>query len=226
MNADFYMVKLALLNQLTAGAVLNFTGQATANSATILMPSSVTGLFAGVPVAGIGTPAQTTIAAVADDGSSITLSQPMTADTVDGDTAFVAGFVQTGPRSKRWNMVAEQPAMFLRRVGVHDDELGDGLIRTAIDFEAWVYSNAGQDPDVDPDVTLSALEQLVRNALNPALYPFDEDEGRFTLATALRNLNLNPQAVYWCRVTGHSPIFTGDQGSQAIARIPIRVTLP
>lgn len=224
MNADFYMIKTALLNQLTGAVMPTFTAGATANSATLTAPSSIAGLFTGLPVFGIGAAAGVTIAAIAANGSSITLSQPMTTDTVGTTTAFGAGFVQTGARAVRWNDVADQPALFLRRVAVHDDEEGDGLVRTALDFEAWIYSNAGADDDVDPDVTLTALEQLVRNAINPDLLPHDNDEGRFTLATALAALGLPP--AYWCRVTGHSMIFTGDQGPQAIARIPIRVTLP
>ncbi len=62
----------------------------------------------------------------------------------------------------------------------------------------------------------------MRNAMAPDLY--DEDDGRFTLRAAMEDLGQPP--VFWARIQGRSEISAGEIGSQAIAIIPIRVTLP
>jgi len=222
MNADFRLVKKALLAQLSAAVVLPFTAQAQAGNATLLAPGTIAGMFPGLPVFGPGIDSGTVIAAIDPAGNSITLSQPVDASATNGTYSFSTGFQTTGGRVQHWSQVAAQPALFLRRTGVHDDLFGDGLIATTLDFEVWVYCNSGSDPDADPDDVLAAIEQLLRAALVPSLY--DEDEGRFTLRTALAALGLPP--VHWCRIEGKTDVSTGDQGPQAILRIPIRVTLP
>ena len=108
--------------------------------------------------------------------------------------------------------MTDQPALFLRRVGTHD-EGQDPFTITTLECEAWIYCNAGKDPDIVPDSQLTYLEQVIRAALQPG--PADYD-GRFTLGGL----------VYWCRVEGKGDIFPGDQGPQSIAVIPIRITLP
>jgi len=124
--------------------------------------------------------------------------------------AKVPDFVTTGRRVVHWNQVAEQPAFFLRRVGMSDHHNGNMPI-TTIEAEGWIYSDAGQDPGAVPDQGLAALEQKLREV---AFAP--DDQMRFTLHGL----------VYWCRIEGRSDISPGDIGPQAIARIPIRITLP
>lgn len=128
--------------------------------------------------------------------------------------ANVPGFVTTGRRAIHWNQVAAQPAFFLRRTGVTDEVHHDNFYPiTTLECEGWIYCNAGQDPDVAPDSVLTTLEQMLRDSFTP-----DGDYGdpRFTLGGL----------VHWCRIEGRSDISSGDQGPQAIARIPIRVTIP
>jgi len=124
-----------------------------------------------------------------------------------------ATFATTGRRVQHWTQVSEQPALFLRRTGVMYDYQGLLPIRTLV-CEAWIYCNVGQDPDANPDATLTDLEASVLARLAPDVR--DDDEARFTLGGL----------VYWCRVEGRSDISPGDQGGQAIARIPILITLP
>lgn len=213
MNTNFEPVMEALFATLVGAATIGFTAQAQAGNATLLAPSTIAGLFPGLPVFGVGTAQGTTIAAVAADGSSITLSDAMTTDTVNGDTGFITGFNQTGRRVKHWNdKTLQQPALFLRRVGVTDEDQEPFTV-TTLHCEAWIYCDAGQDPDIAPDSVLTCLEQMIRTALQPG--PTDGD-GRFTLGGL----------VYWCRIQGHSPVSPGDQGPQAKTVIPILITLP
>ena len=123
--------------------------------------------------------------------------------------ANVPDFVPTGRRVKHWSQVSEQPALFLRRTGALDHYNGSMPI-TTMDCEIWIYCNAGQNPDIAPDEVLTTLENQVRASLAP------DDQMRFTIGGL----------VYWCRIEGKSNISPGDQGPQAIARLPIRITLP
>src|ERR1019366_3543005 len=105
------------------------------------------------------------------------------------------------------------PALFLRRIGVTDENRDGDYLTTTLECELWIYCNAGQDPDAAPDSDLTGLEQLVRDSFAPDT--FDGGE-RFTLGGL----------VYWCRIEGRTDSLPGDQGSQAIAKIPVRITLP
>ena len=218
---NFEVVTEALFNQLVGAVAITFTAAAMAGSATLLAPTSVANLLVGLGIFGTGVDEGTTIIAIDPGGASITLSGPMNADTVNGDTTFTTGFLTTGRRVKHSNDVPDQPALFLRRVGVTDQD-EDPFTVTTLHFEAWIYSNAGADSDIAPDTILTGLEQLVRTSLLPNLY--DEDGARQTLATALAALGYDP--IYRCRIQGHSPVNPGDQGPQAKTVIPILVTLP
>lgn len=121
-------------------------------------------------------------------------------------------FATTGRRVKHWNQVSEQPAFFLRRTGVIYQYDGLMQIRTLV-CEAWVYVKV-PDEDVAPDEVLTDIEAKVLARLAPDIH--DDDEARFTLGGL----------VYWCRVEGRSDMGPGDQAGQAVAKIPILVTLP
>lgn len=120
----------------------------------------------------------------------------------------VAAFRTTGRRARHWSQVSEQPALFLRHIGDTDQYSGEMSI-TTLECEVWIYSQAGEDDDATPDSALTVLVRKIRQAFPP------EDETRFTLGGL----------VYWCRIEGRSDYSPGDQGGQAIARIPVRVTL-
>jgi hypothetical protein len=124
-------------------------------------------------------------------------------------SSAVPSFITVGRRVKHWTQVPDQPALFLRRVGMLDNHNGSMPTMT-MECELWIYCNAGENPDVIPDAILTGLEREVRAALAP------DDQNRFTIGGL----------VYWCRIEGKSDISPGDQGPQAIARIPIRITLP
>lgn len=121
----------------------------------------------------------------------------------------VPSFVSTGRRVIHWTQCPNQPALFLRRTGMFDHHTGSMPIIT-MECELWIYCNAGEDLDAVPDAALTGLETEVRACLAP------DDQNRFTIGGL----------VYWCRIEGKSDISPGDQGPQAIARIPVRITLP
>ncbi|HEY2178101.1 MAG TPA: hypothetical protein VGH15_05915 [Caulobacteraceae bacterium] len=211
MNADFEPVMAALLARFQAATVLAFTADATATSPVLANVSSFTGLFVGLPVTGPGAARGATIAALDPGARTVTLTDP--AETSGTAQAFTAGFLSWSRRLQHWGQGVPAPAGFLRRIGfeVAYDEL---LPVTTVEAEVWIYCDAGEDPDLAPDVGLAALEQLVAGA---ALAP-DTDYGdpRCTLAGT----------VYWARIEGRADSWPGDQAGRAVSRIPLRITLP
>jgi hypothetical protein len=151
-----------------------------------------------------------TIASFDPIAETVTLSDPLGASATGA--SFSTGFQTTGRRVQHWTQVAAQPALFLRHIGTQDD--ADGLyVLSTLECELWIYTNAGKDPNAEPDIALTHLDQMVRGAFAP-----DTDYGdpRFTLGGL----------AYWCRIEGRSDYSPGDQGGQALARIPVRITLP
>ena len=207
MNTNFGPVMDALLTHLQAATALSLTASATSGSAVLTGIASTAGLFAGLPVFGPGVVKGATIATVGL--STVTLSDAVTAPTTSG--AFAAGFQSWSRRLVHWSQCGSQPAGFLRRVGTHDAYDHDSVWSiTTLECEVWIYCDAGQNPDLAADVALNSLEQLVRSAFAP-----DDDE-RFTIG----------RLVHWCRFEGRGDSSPGDQGGQAISRLPVRITLP
>lgn len=207
MIGSFEPAMSALFAALQAAATLNFTATAVNGNATLSSVSSFTGLFAGLPVFGPGVTRGATIASLNSGAGTVTLTLPLTASGTG--VAFTTGFMTTGRRAQPWTNVAEQPALFLRRIGTEDEPSGT-LGRTTLECEVWIYSKAGEDPDAIPDQTLSNLDMMVRAAFTP------DDDARFTLG----------HTVYWCRIEGRGVYSPGDLDGQGISRIPVRITLP
>lgn len=203
---DFETPMAALFAVLTAAATLSFTGDATEGNATLANVTGLASLFTGLPVFGPGVDDGATIQALNPGAGTLTLSSPLTAAGVAA--SFTTGFQTTSRRLQHWSQVEAQPALFLRRLG-SDDHFSGEMPMTTIDCEVWIYSQAGEDPDVAPDVALSNLDRLVRQSFAP------DEESRFTLGGL----------VYWCRVEGRSLYAPGDQASQGISHIPVRITL-
>jgi hypothetical protein len=210
MNDNFEPVMSAQFAHLVAAAQINFAADAVAGTAVLSNASPIMDLFPGLPVFGPGVDAGTLVQSVDIEAGTVTLSTPVSQD--GGAVAFTTGFLTWDRRVEHWTKVANQPALFFRRIGVTDEEDGH-FIKTTLECEAWIYSNAGKDPTIAPDSVLTGLERLVRRSFAP-----DGDYGdpRFTLGGL----------VYWSRIAGRADISPGDQGPQAIARIPVRITLP
>lgn len=123
-----------------------------------------------------------------------------------------ASFPTMSRRTKLWTDQAEQPALYLRRIGTTDEYKGHQLSQTTLECELWIYSKAGADPNAIPDATLATLDTAVRAALAPD----EPDEQRYTIGGL----------VYWCRIEGRSHYSPGDLGGQGISMLPVRITLP
>jgi hypothetical protein len=184
----------------------NFTADTSANDPILANPSTSKGLFLGLPVVGGSIPR----------GSVITSLSPLTLSLAPTAAATAApmttGFLTTGRRLIPWNQVTSQPALFLRD---GDEELQYNEIvmqQQDIEAEIWIYSNAGQDPNAVP---VTALNNLI-DAIQCALRPDAPGTNRFTLGGL----------VHWCRLEGRLIKDPGDTSGQAIALVPVVITVP
>lgn len=126
---------------------------------------------------------------------------------------LIAGgqFATIGRRLLLWNKVAAQPALFLRNSGENWERRATGLpAKLVMDFEVWLYSNAGADPDAAPSIGLNELLAVVGAALDPFPLP----------AQTLGKL------VTHCWIEGHVDFHPGDLDGQAIAVVPVHVLVP
>ncbi|CAN5577017.1 hypothetical protein BH10PSE14_BH10PSE14_06740 [soil metagenome] len=211
MSNDLETPMAALFAHIVGAVTVAFTANIVAGDVVLRNVSNFTGLFAGLPVFCDGIERGTAIAALSPGAATVTLSlPPATAGTA---ATVTTGFLTTGRRVPHWNQVSDQPAFFLRRTGVTVQNDDNFMPIITIECEAWIYCNAGQDPTVAPDQVLTPLERMIRDSFVPDASYGDE---RFTLGGL----------VHWCRFEGRADISPGDQGPQAIARLPIRITLP
>ena len=210
MNTDFEPVMAAQFAALEAAATLNLVADAAANSPTLSAVTNFTGLFPGLPVFGPGVLRGATILSLDPGASTLTLTDPVSAAATGA--MFTTGFLTTARRLQQVSVDA-QPGLYFRRIGA-TDTADDPFVTTTLECEAYIYSNAGQNPNAVPDTMLGCLEQMVRNSFIPV--GADKLDGRFTLGGL----------VYWSRIEGRSVYSPGDQAGQAISRIPIRITLP
>ena len=210
MNTDFEPVMAAQFAALQAAATLNLVATAAANSPILTDVSDFSGLFPGLPMFGPGVVRGATILSLDPEAASLTLTAPIAAAATDA--AFTTGFLTTGRRRQHWSQVKAQPALYFVRIGATDEE-DEPFVKTTLEAEAWIYANSGQNPNAVPDTMLGCLERMVRRCFVPV--GADQLEGRFTLG----------RMVYWSRISGRTDAWPGDQGPQAVAKIPIRITL-
>lgn len=199
-------IMTALLNTLVASVQTNFSANTTRGDPALYQPSTTTGLFIGLPVFGNGIPQGAVIASL----SPLTVSQPATAN--GSDVAFTTGFLTFGRRLKYARDVSEQPALFLRDADEDLEYQNIILQEQTIRAEIWIYSNAGQNPDIAPVIALNNLLDAVQSALAPD----DPSTGRFTLGGL----------VHWCRMEGKVDKEPGDISGQAIAAADVLITVP
>jgi hypothetical protein len=199
-------VMTALFNALVASVQTSFTANTTLSSVALGSPSTSIGLFVGLPVFGTAIPRGAVIATL----SPLTLSLPATAN---GTTvALTTGFLTFSRRFKYWTNVTAQPALFLRKA---DEELrypNTVLQEQTIKAEVWIYSKAGENPDLAPDIALNNL----LDAVQAAFAPDNRMTNRFTLGGL----------VNWCRMVGKVEASPGDLDGQAIAVADVEIIVP
>lgn len=206
--ADRLAIKTALLNLLASSIASSFTADATMGSPVLTSPSSTAGLFLGMPVGSAVVPRSAYITAL----SPLTLSDQATADAAAA--TFTTGFAETGTRLKWYTELAAQPALFIRHAA---DEYPPR--RTAreipsaptLEFEAWVYSNAGRDPDLAPGDALDNILDAMRIVMTP-------------VPGLPQTLGLAIVQHAW--IEGRVEYEPGDLAGQAIAVVPLRVLAP
>lgn len=207
---DRASIKAALLGLLTNSIAASFTANANQGSPVLSNVSSLAGLFVGLPAGAAWFPPGSFIVGL----NPLTLSEAALASSPAG-AAFVTGFRTTGDRLKWYTEVSAQPALFVRHSGdEYPPRRAAREIPSApvLEFEAWLYSNAGRDPDVSPGAALDNLIDAVRQALTP-------------VPSLPQTLGL-PGVVQHCWIEGHIDLEPGDASGQAIAVIPIKVLAP
>jgi hypothetical protein len=199
-------VMTALFNTLVASVQTSFTADTSAGSVVLLNPSTTEGLFVGLPVVGGSIPRGTVI----DSLSPLMLSQP--AATNARAVALTTGFLTFSRRLKPWGEVSAQPALFLRDTDEDLEYPNTSLQIQTIKAEIWIYSQAGQNPDIAPITGLNNLLDAVQAALAP--------DNRMTNQFTLGGL------VSWCRMVGKVDKSPGDLDGQAIAVADVEITVP
>jgi len=199
-------VMTALFSALQAGGQTSFTADTQAGSPILGNPSTTTGLMVGIPVVGGSIPR----GAIIESSSPLKLSLP--AQTNTRAVSLVTGFQTFSRRLKHWTDVSAQPALFLRSVEEELDYPNIILQRQTIRAEIIIYSNAGEDPDLAPEIGLNNL----LDAVQAVFAPDDVMQGRYTLGGL----------VYWCRMSGKVDKEPGDLGGQAIAIAEVEITVP
>lgn len=206
MNREAIMT--ALFNLLVGSIVVSFTGDTHSNT-TIDNLSSTHGLFLGLPVFGLGVPRGAVIAAIGS--SSITLSLPATASAAG--VSFQTGFLTTGRRLLRWTAVSAQPALFLRDASNEYPARSTIVFeKPVLDAEVWIYSMAGENPDIAPTIALNCILDAIDTVMMPTA-PGDVVYQRLTLGGLAQH----------CWIEGRVEIDAGDLDKQAKAVVPIKI---
>lgn len=140
--------------------------------------------------------------------------EPVVAALWDHLKKNVSGISYASRRIRMWSDCPNQPAMFLRHIGEDIDWQDARLARTTLHLEIWLYSKAGRNPELAPDVELDALVKAVLDAFTP-----DNPMTRtFTLGGLLGLSG-------WARVEGKIDHYPGDLAEQAIAVVPVTILL-
>jgi hypothetical protein len=198
----------ALFAKLVASVKTSFTADTTNTSTTLASPSSLAGLFLGLPVFGVGIPRGAVIATL---DPIVTLSMPATAD--GSGVALTTGFLTFSRRFRWWTDVTDQPALFLRGDDEEMEYTNTVLQAQIIKAEVWIYSKAGENPDLAPEMPLNNLLDAVQN-------------GAFAVDDRMRNRCTLGGLVEWCRIIGKIEKNPGDLDGQAIAVTPVEIIVP
>lgn len=199
-------VMTALFALLTAPPlVYPFTGSLTAGE-TIIANADPTLLIQNMPITGQGVASGAVIANL----DPVELSLPAT-QTIAA-ASLTQGFQTIGRRLKFWSDVKEQPAMFL----VDGDEewphhAPNKPALFSLEAEIWLYSNAGENPDVVPAIALNTMIEAIDAQLQPSRFSLPQD--------------LGVVEVLWVGIEGRITKSPGHIGGQAIATVPVKIVI-
>jgi hypothetical protein len=117
-----------------------------------------------------------------------------------------------------WTNVNDFPFLGLRQTGVLYEYVGQGLLKTTVKGEIFIFDEATSDPEQAPRTELNAIVEEVLECFEPDCSTRDE----FTIGM--------PNDVYHCRIEGEVTYAPGDQTvtgqtSKSIALLPVRILL-
>ena len=128
-----------------------------------------------------------------------------------GLVSGVPGIVTASRRLKHWNDVpaVDQPALFQIQKGETGEQAQGLPMKWTLAAEIYLYVNSGDDPAGIPATELNNLLDLIELALAP----------NFRGVQTLGGL------VSHCWISGRIETDEGSLGSQAVAIIPISITV-
>jgi hypothetical protein len=205
-------IMTALFNALQAGLQFVFTANTSIGSNVLASPSSIAGLFLGLPVFGPGIPG----GAIISQLSPLTLTDlagNATPATLAGTAvSLTSGFLTFSRRFQFARQVSEQPALYLREPRERLAYKNISLQEQTMFVEVWMYTKAGQNPDIAPTIAINSMLDALQAVFAPDL----PGTNRFTLG------NL----VFWCRLSGDVDKDPGDVSNQSIVVADVEIIVP
>lgn len=189
--------------------VFNFTADTTTGDPVLANVSDTSGLMLGMPITGPG---------VAEHSSWISLSPPTLSLPATGDNTaapLLQGFQTASRRLAFPDEETDMPALYLLDLNEeHYPRQSNEAGRIVLLCEAWVFSDAGEDPDSVPAAELNTLLDALQAAIDP---PTNSPSGR--------RQNLGLTGVHYCRIEGEVQKDPGHNNRIAGAIVPIRIML-
>jgi hypothetical protein len=198
----------ALFSKLTGPPlVVAFTADTTSGSNTLVNVSDTSNLMAGMPVAGDGLSAGTSIATVMPE---VTLTLPAIADHTAAQ--LLQGFPTTGRRLADPGAEQDMPALYLIELNeLHGYRASNAAALVELNCEVWIYTNAGAEANAVPAATLNTLIDAIERALYPTPAGFRQ--------------NLGVSGVHYARIEGEVQKDPGHAGQLAMAVVPIKIVV-
>lgn len=189
--------------------VFEFTADTTTGDPVLANVSDASGLMLGMPISGPGVAEHSTVISL----SPVTLSMPATGDNTDAP--LLQGFQTASRRLGFPSEETDMPALYLCDMNEdHYPRQSGSPGRIVLHCEAWVFSDAGEDPDSVPATELNTLLDALQAAIDP---PSNSPFGR--------RQDLGLHGVHYCRIEGEITKDPGFNNRIAGAIVPIRIML-
>lgn len=130
------------------------------------------------------------------------------------DQALTAGtFPTSGRKLQLWTKISDFPALFVHATGTHypPREIRGLPPKRVIHAEIWVYTDAGKNPEANPEAVLNGMIDAIEAALAPNL---------------LSGVQTLGGLVHHCWIEGEVEQYPGILDGIAKAIIPVRILVP
>lgn len=187
--------------------VFAFTADTTTGDTVLANVSDTSGLMLGMPINGAGVPEHATLISLLP----VTLSVPAIGD--NSAVPMLQGFQTASRRLAFPDEETNMPALYLLDISEeHFPRQSNDPGRIIITCEAWLFSDAGEDPDSIPAAELNTLLDALQAAIDPP-----------SNAAGGRRQNLGLHGVHYCRIEGEVQKDPGHNNRIAGAIVPIRI---